>query len=104
MPLFGKKKEPEKKLKGRFMTIRCFWNEKSMFNPSEHDFGPIYQSALRGGKTNFLDFFFIGASATKMFPRSRIFRYGLPQDILNKREKSREGGAYSAPSLCALKG
>ena len=41
----------------------------------------------------FLDFFFffIGASATKRFARPRICRYGLPQHILSKRQKAREG-------------
>ena len=28
------------------------------------------------------------------FSRSRIFRYGLSHDILNKRQRKREGGAY----------
>ena len=29
-----------------------------------------------------------------MFARSRIFRCELPHDILSKRQKAREGGAY----------
>ena len=33
----------------------------------------------------------IGASATKRFARSRIFRYGLPQNILSERQKGFEG-------------
>ena len=41
-------------------------------------FGPIFQSALRMGKTIFFLIFFIGASATKRFERSKSFRYGLP--------------------------
>ena len=47
-----------------------------------------------------LIFFFIGTSATKRFAiaRSRIFRYGLSHDILSKRQRKREGGAYRAPS------
>jgi len=53
-------------------------------------FGPIFQSALRG-------FFFIGTSATKRSARSRICRYGWPQDILSKKQIKREGGAFSAP-------
>ena len=51
-------------------------------------FGPIFKSALRGGKSKFFDFFFIGASATKKFAKSNIFRYGLPLDILSKRQKT----------------
>ena len=64
--------------------------------PNTGGFGPIFQSALRGG--------IIGVSATKRFARSRIFRYGLPQDILSKRQKAGEGGAYSATPFRALKG
>ena len=37
-------------------------------------------------------FFFIGASATKCFEKSRIFRYGLPKDILSKGQKTKAGG------------
>jgi len=43
-----------------------------------------------GGQFFFFFFFFIGTSATKRFARSRIFRYGLPQDILNKRQRIKE--------------
>ena len=50
----------------------------------------IFQSALRGGKTIF--FLFIGAFATKRFARSRIFRFGLHQDILSKRQKKQTMG------------
>ena len=50
-------------------------------NPSEHG--------------RFLDRFFKvlrrGAFATKMFTRSRIVRYGLPQDILSKKAKIKGG-------------
>ena len=45
---------------------------------------------------NFL-IFFIGASVTKRFARSRIFKYGRLKIILSKRQREREGGAYSAP-------
>ena len=34
---------------------------------------------------------FIGASATKSFERSRIFRYVLPKDILSKGQKTKAG-------------
>ena len=63
-------------------------------------FGPIFQSALGEGKTTF-DFLhiYIWAFATKRFARSRIFRYGLPQDILSKKRKQgREG--RTAPPPC----
>ena len=36
-------------------------------------------------------YFFIGASSIKSFVRARIFRYGLPTDILSKGQKTREG-------------
>ena len=39
------------------------------------------KSALRGGKTKFVDFFFIEESATKSWVKSRIFRHGLPSDF-----------------------
>ena len=43
-------------------------------------------------ENKFLDFIFIGTSATKRFARSRSFRYGLSDDILSKgKEKGREG-------------
>ena len=54
-------------------------------------FGPIFQSALKGGQTNFIDFF-IGASAIQSFVRSGIFRYGLPNHILSLGAKNRGGG------------
>ena len=34
---------------------------------------------------------------SKRFARPRIFRYGLSHDILSKRQRKREWGAYSAP-------
>ena len=58
------------------------------FNPIG-GFGPIFQSSLRGGK--------IGASTTKCFERSRIFRYGLPKDILSKGQKTKAGGGGVQP-------
>ena len=51
----------------------------------------------RGKNYFFYLFFFIWASATKRIAKSIIFRYWLPQDILSKRQKAREGGAYRAP-------
>ena len=45
-----------------------------------------------------LDFFVMGASATKSFERSRIFRYGLRNDILSRGQKTKAGGgSYSDP-------
>ena len=44
-----------------------------------------------------LFFFFVGASATKSFVRSIIFRYGLPNDILTKGEKKAGGGVLQRP-------
>ena len=58
-------------------------------------FRPIFQSALRWGKTKFV-VFFKGASATKRLTRSRIFRYGCLKIILSKRQKTSEGGAYTS--------
>ena len=52
------------------------------------------KSALREGKTKFLEFFFIGASAIKSWEKSRIFRYGLPGDFFSKGQKTTGGGAY----------
>ena len=74
-------------------------HQKILINPFGHGrfFGPIFQSALRGGKTKFFDFFFIGASAIKSFVRSTIFRYELPNGILSKGQNFGEGGAQSAP-------
>ena len=59
---------------------------------------------VRGGKTKFCYFISIGASAKKRCTRSRIFRYGFPQDILSKGQKARKGGAYSAPPPPCFKG
>ena len=59
-------------------------------------FGAIFQSALRGGKTKFIEFF-IGASAIKSFVRTRIFRY---QEILSKgQEKHGRKGQRSSTSF-----
>ena len=37
-------------------------------------------------------FFFTGASATKSWENSRIFKYGLPADFLSKVQKTEGGG------------
>ena len=51
---------------------------------------PITQMIWEGGK---LIISFIGASATKSFKRSRIFRYGLPKDLfLVKGKKPQQWG------------
>ena len=55
-------------------------------------FQPIFQIALRGVKTKILDFFFMGASATKSFARLIIFMYGLRNDILSRGQKTKAGG------------
>ena len=49
------------------------------------------KSALCGGKTKFLIFFFKGVSAIKSWEKSNIFRYGLPEDFLNKGQKTTGG-------------
>ena len=49
-------------------------------------------------------FFFIGASATKSFAGSRIFRYGLPKDILSKVQKTKGGGRTAPPPPPWVKG
>jgi len=67
-------------------------------------FGPKFQSALREGKTKFLIYFLIGVSATKSFARSRIFRYGLPKDILSKGQRTKEGWLCTATPLPLVKG
>ena len=46
------------------------------------------------GRKNKISLFFLGASET----RSRIFRYGLPNDILSRGQKNKGVGVYSAPS------
>ena len=51
---------------------------------------PYFKVLCKGVKLNFL-IFFIGASATKRFARSRIFRYGCLMIILSNRHKEREG-------------
>ena len=68
-----------------------FEKQNYLFNPLGHGrFSNPYFKVLReGGKTKFLDFF-IGASATKRFARSRIFKYGLPPDILSKRQSRQD--------------
>ena len=43
---------------------------------------------LEGGNKNFREKNFIGVSATKSSEKSRIFRYGLPEDFLSKGQKS----------------
>ena len=55
-------------------------------------FIPIFKALWEGVKL----FFFTWASATKSFARLRIFWYGLPKDILSKRQKNqgREGRTY----------
>jgi len=40
--------------------------------------------------------FFVGTSVTKRFARSNIFMYGLPQDILSKKQ-GREGRTATPP-------
>ena len=40
----------------------------------------------------FVRVFFIGASEYQSFVRSRIFRNGLPKDILSKGQNTKEGG------------
>ena len=47
---------------------------------------PIFQNAVGGSKTIF--FFFRRASASENFARSKMFRYVLPKDILNKGQKT----------------
>ena len=55
-----------------------------------------FQSALKEKKSKFGVFY--GGTTTKSFDRSRIFRYGLPKDILSKGQNTKGvGGAYSAP-------
>ena len=54
-------------------------------------------------KMRIFDFFFIGASEIKSWEKSRIFRYGLPEDFLSKGQKP-QGGTYSAPSHHGLEG
>ena len=57
---------------------------------------PYFKALWEGVKLNFL-FFFIGASATKCFESSRIFRYGLHKDIVSKGQKTKGGGGRTAP-------
>ena len=48
------------------------------------------KTTVRGGKTKFLDFSFMGASAKKSWEKSRIFRYGLPLDFFSRGPKTME--------------
>ena len=45
----------------------------------------------RGGKTKFL------TSTTKSWEKSRIFRYGLPEEFLSKGQKTTGRGGRTAP-------
>ena len=68
---------------------------------------PYFKVLSEGDKTKFLDFLFIGASATKWFARSRIFKYGCLKIILSIRQKAREGVGYvhcAAPPTPWFKG
>ena len=58
---------------------------------------PYFKVLWEGVKPNLLTLFFIGASAIKSFVRSRIFRYGLPKDILSKGQKNKGGGGRTVP-------
>ena len=60
-----------------------------LFNPFDHGrfLDPYFKVLSEGVKLIFLNLLFIGASAIKSFVTSRIFRYGLPKDILNKGQK-----------------
>ena len=63
-------------------------------------YGHNGQRPLRGGKTQFLDCFYLHwASETKSKEKSRIFRYGFPKNFLIKVKKPQQGGgwAYSVP-------
>ena len=53
---------------------------------------PYFKVLWEGVNLNF--FIVFKRSAKKCFERSRIFRYGLPKDILSKMQKSKAGGAY----------
>ena len=59
--------------------------------PSTGGFWTDFSKCSERGLKRIFNFFFLRGSATKRFARSRIFRYGLPQDILSKRQKSFEG-------------
>ena len=69
------------------------------FNPLTHGrfSDPHFKVLWEGGKTKFLDFFFIGASATKRFARSRIFRHGCLMIILSKGKKKGKVGRTAPP-------
>ena len=54
--------------------------------------GGFWTDISKYSERGFFDVFSKGASATKRFARSRIFKYWLPQDILSKGKKTRWGG------------
>ena len=82
-------------------TSKNFHMKKLDFNPlTQGRFSdPYFKVLWEGGKTKFLDFFFIRASATKRFARSRIFKYGCLVIILRNRQKEREGGSTAPPPM-----
>ena len=49
------------------------------------------KSSERWQNEVFLIFFFIGASATKSWEKSRIYRYSLPLHLLSKEQKTTAG-------------
>ena len=53
------------------------------------------------GKTNFFDFFFHWGIRNKSWEKTRIFRYGLPEDFLSKGQKPQGGleGQEEGPDL-----
>ena len=55
----------------------------------------------RSIKHNILDFFLMGAFATKSLEKSRIFEYGLPEVFFSKGKtpKPREGGVQRPTPL-----
>ena len=58
-------------------------------------FSDQYFKQLGGSKRKKI---FIWVSATKSFDRSRIFRYGLPKDIMSKwQKKTTAGGGRTGP-------
>ena len=61
------------------------------------------KSVLRGDKTRFFDVFFMGAFVIKSWEKSRIFRYWLPEDFLNKGQKT-TGGRTAPPTPHGLEG
>ena len=72
------------------LTSDCTANEVTVTLSRMAGFqNPYFKVLWEGGKTKFLDFFFIGASATKRLARSRIFRYGCLMIIWSNRQKER---------------